>query len=68
MAADCAFELRKHNVAVVSLWPGLARTELIVGSVEQASTKPQPESKFIVSVIRRLTGRHFTRVFYHQES
>lgn len=29
MAADCGFELRKHNVAVVSLWPGPVKTENI---------------------------------------
>ncbi|KAK3587661.1 hypothetical protein CHS0354_042445 [Potamilus streckersoni] len=27
MAADCGLELRKHNVAFVSLWPGAVRTE-----------------------------------------
>ncbi|KAK3085629.1 hypothetical protein FSP39_006436 [Pinctada imbricata] len=30
MAADCAFELRKHNVAFVSLWPGPVQTEKIM--------------------------------------
>lgn len=29
MAADCAFELRKTNVAFVSLWPGLVQTETL---------------------------------------
>ena len=29
MAADMAVELRKQNVACVSLWPGPAKTELI---------------------------------------
>jgi len=29
MAADCAFELRKKNVAFVSLWPGLVQTETL---------------------------------------
>lgn len=29
MAADMAVELRKQNVACVSLWPGPVRTELI---------------------------------------
>ncbi|XP_033755249.1 dehydrogenase/reductase SDR family member 1-like [Pecten maximus] len=29
MAADCAVELRRHNVAFVSLWPGPVRTEVI---------------------------------------
>jgi hypothetical protein len=27
MAADCAVELRQHNVAFVSLWPGAVVTE-----------------------------------------
>jgi dehydrogenase/reductase SDR family member 1 len=30
MAADCGFELRKSNVAFISLYPGAVRTELIV--------------------------------------
>ena len=29
MAADCGHELRKHNVAMVSLWPGPVKTEMI---------------------------------------
>jgi len=29
MAADCGHELRKSNVAMVSLWPGPAKTEFI---------------------------------------
>ena len=29
MAVDCAVELRKHNVACVSLWPGAVLTENI---------------------------------------
>ncbi|XP_002735083.2 dehydrogenase/reductase SDR family member 1-like [Saccoglossus kowalevskii] len=29
MAFDCGQELKKHNVAYVSIWPGPARTELI---------------------------------------
>ena len=29
MAADCAVELRKDNVAMVSLWPGMVATEII---------------------------------------
>ena len=30
MAADCAVELHKHNVTMVSLWPGCVRTEKIM--------------------------------------
>ena len=29
MAADCAHELKKQNVAMVSLWPGPVKTEYI---------------------------------------
>ena len=29
MAADCAFELRKSGVSMVSLWPGPVKTEFI---------------------------------------
>ena len=27
MAADCAHELKKYNVAMISLWPGAVKTE-----------------------------------------
>ncbi|KAL4216864.1 Dehydrogenase reductase SDR member [Mactra antiquata] len=30
MATDCGIELRKHNVAFVSLWPGIVRTETVL--------------------------------------
>ena len=29
MAADCAVELKKSNVAFISLWPGPVKTEYI---------------------------------------
>ena len=29
MAADCAIELKKQNVAFISLWPGPTQTELV---------------------------------------
>ena len=29
MATDCAFELQKENVAMVSLWPGAVKTEAV---------------------------------------
>ncbi|XP_019628976.1 PREDICTED: dehydrogenase/reductase SDR family member 1-like [Branchiostoma belcheri] len=40
MAADCAHELRKHNVAFISLWPGAVKTELVSDLLAQ-----RPESK-----------------------
>jgi len=30
MAADCAVDLRKHNVSMVSLWPGPVKTETML--------------------------------------
>jgi len=35
MTADMAHELRPHGVAVVSLWPGLVRTELTLMGAEK---------------------------------
>ena len=29
MATDCAIELKKENVAMVSLWPGAVKTEFV---------------------------------------
>ncbi len=39
MAHDCAQELRKHNVTMVSFWPGPVRTEAIMENVLGNSTK-----------------------------
>ena len=33
MAGDCAHELKKHNVAMVSLWPGPVKTEFSMQGV-----------------------------------
>jgi len=42
MAADCAHELKKHNVACISLWPGPVRTEYIQDNlINVASATPQ---------------------------
>ncbi|GAB1598146.1 dehydrogenase/reductase SDR family member 1-like [Argonauta hians] len=38
MAADLAVELKKHDVACISLWPGLVETELIKQQNETTST------------------------------
>ena len=42
MAADCAHELKKSNVAMVSLWPGPVKTEFITENVIQ-----KPKGKII---------------------
>ena len=33
MAADCAVELKEHNVTMISLWPGPVKTEYIKENV-----------------------------------
>ena len=39
MAADCAIELYRSKVAMVSLWPGAVRTEKIEGYMEKEGAK-----------------------------
>lgn len=54
MAADCAVELRKHNVAVVSLWPNLVRTELVTEIFEK--TAPSASADFTALVSKRFNN------------
>ncbi len=35
MAADCAMELRKHQVSFISLWPGYVKTEIFVEAAQK---------------------------------
>ena len=37
MAKDCAVDLAKYNVAFVSLWPGIVKTELFEESLYDSS-------------------------------
>ena len=49
MAADMAVELRKQNVACVSLWPGAVRTEHInewFSSLDQQDEKVNSTKKW----------------------
>lgn len=43
MAADCANELRKHNVAFVSLWPGYVSTDTVMSKLKRDLKNPQSE-------------------------
>lgn len=38
MTADCGFELQKHNVAFVSLWPSTVCTEHVLKLFEESAT------------------------------
>ena len=40
MAADCGHELRKSNVAMVSLWPGPVKTEYVQDKIMEDSKNP----------------------------
>ena len=46
MARDCAFELSKYNVAFLSLWPGLVKTELFAQSEENNDSMKDIVEKF----------------------
>lgn len=35
MAQDCGIELKKHNVTMVSLWPGAVKTELVNEKIDK---------------------------------
>jgi NAD(P)-dependent dehydrogenase (short-subunit alcohol dehydrogenase family) len=56
MTADMAHELRPHGIAVVSLYPGLVRTELVMAAAQggwfDLSNSESPE--FIGRVIASL--------------
>lgn len=39
MAVDCGIELKRHNVAVVSLWPGAVKTELVTPNIMQKTSR-----------------------------
>jgi NAD(P)-dependent dehydrogenase (short-subunit alcohol dehydrogenase family) len=57
MSSDMAHELRPHGVAVVSLYPGLVRTELVMAAAQggwlDLSNSESPE--FIGRVIAALS-------------
>ncbi|XP_019630648.1 PREDICTED: dehydrogenase/reductase SDR family member 1-like [Branchiostoma belcheri] len=46
IASDCAQELREHNVAFVSLWPGATRTEIFMEWTENLQPKTPVETAF----------------------
>lgn len=51
MTADMAHELRGHGVSVVSVWPGLVKTELVMSGAQQGEDGGQyldlgPEGRF----------------------
>ncbi|XP_040825281.1 dehydrogenase/reductase SDR family member 1-like [Ochotona curzoniae] len=49
LAADCAYELRRHGVSYVSLWPGLVQTELMKEQMEKEHLSKDPTLKLLKS-------------------
>ena len=50
MAVDCAQELRNHNVACVSLWPGAVLTENIKEMLDKNGDRVDPGTGIKVGV------------------
>ncbi len=54
MTADTAHELRSHNVAVVSLYPGMVRTEAVMAAAQWLDLSNSESPEFIGLVIAAL--------------
>lgn len=62
MAADCGLELKKHNVAFVSLWPGPVKTEHMLNVTEniaedkkfETAVGPDPPIKVDAKLMKRI--------------
>jgi dehydrogenase/reductase SDR family protein 1 len=55
MTADMSHELRDYNVAVVSLYPGLVRTEKVMEAAEWLDLSNSESPQFIGRAVRGLT-------------
>ena len=51
MAVDCAKELRNHNVAFVSLWPGAVLTENIKDMLDKTGDRVDPDTGIKVDYV-----------------
>lgn len=76
LAADLAYELRPFDVAAVSLWPGLVRTELILSQCREDGqgglemTLPDDPDQAIpltISESPRFTGRAVAALFQDEK-
>jgi dehydrogenase/reductase SDR family protein 1 len=56
MASAMAHELREHNVAVVSLYPGLVRTESVLKAAEHFDLSNSESPQFIGRVVAALAA------------
>ncbi len=56
MTADTAHELRDHGVAVVSLYPGLVRTEKVMAAAEHLDLGNSESPRFVGRAVARLAA------------
>ena len=56
MAACIAHELREHNVAVISLYPGLVRTESVIKAVQYFDLSNSESPQFLGRVVAALAA------------
>src|ERR671915_314206 len=56
LTADAAHELREHNVAVVSLYPGLVRTESVMEAAAFLDLSNSESPEFIGRVVAALAS------------
>jgi len=56
LTSDCAYELREHNVAVVSLYPGLVRTEKVMEAAAYLDMSNSESPRFIGRAVAALAG------------
>jgi len=56
LTADTAYELRKYNVAVISLYPGLVRTEKVMTASQWLDMSNSESPQFIGRAVAALAG------------
>ena len=61
MAADCSIELKDANVAMISLYPGAVKTELM----KMAISKNMPETE---ESLKKNNGMSFNELIEHGET
>jgi short-subunit dehydrogenase len=56
MAADCAVELKKDNVTMISLWPGPVKTEYVEENVLNKSKGTSRPLEHLISLVTGALG------------
>lgn len=62
MAADCGIELKKHNVAMISLYPGAVKTELVTelsNTVKNSEASKEKQMVIFIMAYKFVNKSHF---------